>query len=185
MPSKDTLQNHICIGYAEYYYIRSFIVVPENISYEHTRANMTTSNMPTSNAPNATVNKYTTLKKILGTSFPIRHNIQLDKLYALPHVRNLNLYDFLKTTNGSLLARTSNEVLLPSIESTRHGHALPLDRDEYYLTYMREIMYIRYTYPNLFVTPDDPVYNEYITYAYFTVRHACAVIQNIWEHVGY
>jgi hypothetical protein len=173
MPPNDTLQNHICLGYAEYYNIRSFIVVPENISYEHTANN------------NTTVNKYTTLKKILGSSVNIRNNIQLDNLYALPHVRNLNLYDFLKTTNGSLLAKSSSEVLLPSIESTRYGNALPLDRDAYYLTYMREIMYIRYTYPNLFAPPDAPVYNEYVSYAYFTVIHAYNVVQTIWEHVVY
>ena len=119
MPPENTLQNQVCLGYAEYSNIRSFIVVPKNISYEYD-ANT-----------HATSNKYTTLKKILGTSFPICHNIQLDNLYALPHVRNLNLYDFLKTTKGSLLARSSSEVLLPSIESTRHGDAFPLDKNDY------------------------------------------------------
>jgi hypothetical protein len=149
-----------CIGYAEYSGIKSYLIVPFDICYTHQRAKGT-------NIPIRTQRSYTTLTSILSSAGDftscIQNTIVLDKMYVLPNLRNIDLYDFMKLINGSLV-NLKGKTLLPKIGTTFAGEFLP--RDTYYRIHYHQIYYILHTYPGVFTCVAMNYYYEIISIIY-------------------
>lgn len=85
----------------------------------------------------------------LGGNLQVVNNIILDNLYKLRHIRNLNLYEFMCSINGSLVDEKGS-IMLHKVSDC--------DKEKYYHDQYWNIRNILVRYPGLFEPIDMPEY---------------------------